>query len=38
MLRNADGGGGGGCQIFREKTFLRRCKVQCYLHHEGVGG
>ena len=29
MLRNADGGGGGGCQIFREKA-LRRCNVQCY--------
>ena len=25
----ADGVGGGGCQIFREKT-LRRCNVQCY--------
>ena len=28
VLRNADGGGG-GCQIFREKV-LRRCKVQRY--------
>ena len=35
VLRNADGGG--GCQIFREKA-LRRCKVQCYLRYEGVGG
>ena len=35
MLRNADGGG--GCQIFRKKA-LRRCKVQCYLRYEGVGG
>ena len=36
VLRNADGGGG-GCPIFRGIT-LRRCKVQCYLHYEGVGG
>ena len=35
MLRNADGGV--GCQIFRKKA-LRRCKVQCYLCYEGVGG
>ena len=35
MLRNADGGG--GCQIFWRKA-LRRCKVQCYLRYEGVGG
>ena len=35
VLRNADGGG--GCQIFREKE-LRRCKVQCYLRYEEVGG
>ena len=35
VLRNADGGG--GCQIFGEKA-LRRCKVQCYLRYEGVGG
>ena len=35
MLRNADGGG--RCQIFRKKA-LRRCKVQCYLRYEGVGG
>ena len=35
MLRNADGGG--GCQIFQKKA-LRRCKVQCYLRYEGVGG
>ena len=37
MLRNADGGGGGGCKIFQKKA-LRRCKDQCYLHYEGVGG
>ena len=35
MLRNAHGGE--GCQIFRKKA-LRRCKVQCYLRYEGVGG
>ena len=35
VLRNAYGGG--GFQIFRKKA-LRRCKVQCYLHYEGVGG
>ena len=35
VLRNADGGG--VCQIFRKKA-LRRCKVQCYLRYEGVGG
>ena len=28
VLRNADGGGGGGVK-FPEKA-LRRCKVQCY--------
>ena len=34
------GGGlgcGGGGKIFRKKA-LRRCKVQCYLRYEGVGG
>ena len=28
---------GVGCQIFWEKA-LRRCKVQCYLRYEEVGG
>ncbi len=35
MLRNTDGGGEG--QFFRKKA-LQRCKVQCYLRYEGVGG
>ena len=30
-------GVGGWCQIVRKKA-LRRCKVQCYLRYEGVGG
>ena len=34
MLRNADGGG----VRFSGKKALRRCKVQCYLRYEGVGG
>ena len=29
VLRNADGGGGGGVSDFLKKA-LRRCKVQCY--------
>ena len=40
VLRKADGGGGQswwGCQIFQKKA-LQRCKVQCYLRYEGVGG
>ena len=36
VLRNADGGGG-GVRFSGGKT-LRRCKVQCYLRYEGVGG
>ena len=35
VLRNADGGG--GFKIFQKKA-LPRCKVQCYLRYEGVGG
>ena len=35
MLRNADGGGGGGCLIFLKKA-LRRCNIQCYYRYEGV--
>ena len=35
MLHNADGGG--GCQILPKKAS-RRCKVQCHLGYEGVGG
>ena len=35
VLRNADGGGG---VRFSGKKALRRCKVQCYLRYEGVGG
>ena len=31
MLRNADGSE-------RVSDFPGRCKVQCYLHYEGVGG
>ena len=35
LLSNADGGWG---VRFSGEKALRRCKVQCYLRYEGVGG